>query len=87
MGIRFQFSFGLKGLEMCAIVLVEDTCAGAGTAKPSSQKNDKACETAWDVRTPSGQSPASGARFVGLLLITKSVCYKKAHMLNKVFHL
>ena len=22
------------------------TCAGAGTAKPSSQKNDKACETA-----------------------------------------
>ncbi len=22
------------------------TCAGAGTAKPSDQKNDKACETA-----------------------------------------
>ena len=26
------------------------TCAGVGTAKPSSQKNDKVCKTAWDVR-------------------------------------
>ena len=26
------------------------TCAGAGTAKPSSQKNDKALKTAWDLR-------------------------------------
>jgi len=26
------------------------TCAGAGTAKPSSQKKAKACKTAWDVR-------------------------------------
>ena len=33
----------------------------AGTAKPSSQKKAKACETAWDVRTPYGQSPASGS--------------------------
>ena len=34
----------------CAIVPEGDTCAGAGTAKPSNQKNEKACEIAWDVR-------------------------------------
>ena len=39
-----DFSFAKNGLTVCV------TCAGAGTAKPSNQKNAKVCETAWDVR-------------------------------------
>ena len=46
----------VEGMRLTVCV----TCAGAGTAKPSSQKNDKACETAWMC----ADSPASGARFV-----------------------
>ncbi|MCL4272143.1 MAG: hypothetical protein KJZ72_21475 [Anaerolineales bacterium] len=57
--MRYRFLL-LKCLTVCAIVPEGDTCAGAGTAKPSNQpvlddrpgKKAKACETAWDVRTP-----------------------------------
>jgi hypothetical protein len=40
---------------------IGDTRAGAGGGTPSSQKNEKACETAWDMRTPFGQSLTSGS--------------------------
>ena len=46
-----------KRLTVCV------TCAGAGTAKPSSQKKAKA----WKLLGMCAESPASGARFVGTL--------------------
>ena len=53
------------------------TCAGAGTAKPSSQKKDKACETVWDVRRiPSVRCTLCWARVIvqGLLAEKKYRC-------------
>ena len=44
-----------RGLTVCV------TCAGVGTAKPSSQKKAKA----WKLLEIATESPASGARFVG----------------------
>jgi hypothetical protein len=55
------------------------TCAGVGTAKPSSWKNAKACETAWDVRR------IPGVRCTlcwHALVVQDSTCFEVAHELR-----
>ena len=52
------------------------TGAGAGTAKPSSQKNAKACKTAWDVRRiPSVRCTLCWAFFVVQDALTWTGCH------------
>ena len=56
-----------KRLTDCAIGLVADTCAGDVGGFADQPKNDKAWKTAWDVRTPCGQSPVSGALILAIV--------------------